>query len=93
MPAAPVLSPIDNLLGGQALAGKKTALAVLAYVVLAIFEALGISGTATGPTATPTGEILTTLIAAFGGLGGIAKIDRAVQTLGLIATRPPAAPK
>jgi hypothetical protein len=92
-PAAPVLSPIDNLLGGQALAGKKTALAVLAYVVLAIFEALGISGTATGPTATPTGEILTTLIAAFGGLGGIAKIDRAVQTLGLIATRPPVVPK
>jgi hypothetical protein len=87
-----VLSPIDNLLGGQALAGKKTALAVLAYAVLAIFEALGISGTATGATATPTGQILTTLIASFGGLGGIAKIDRVVKTLGVIAARPPASP-
>ena len=54
------------------------------------FQALGVAGTATGTTATPTGQILTTLIAAFGGLGGIAKIDRVVQMLGLIAARPPA---
>ena len=86
----PVLSPIDNWLGGEALAGKKTALSIFAYAGLAIFQALGVAGTATGTTATPTGQILTTLIAAFGGLGGIAKIDRVVQMLGLIAARPPA---
>jgi uncharacterized protein (TIGR02594 family) len=85
----PVLSPIDNMLGGEALAGKKTALAIFAYVVMAILQAVGVAGTATGPSATTTGQILTTLIAAFGSLGGISKIDRVVQMLGLIAAKPP----
>jgi len=84
----PVLSPIDNMLGGQMLAGKKTALAILAYVVMAILQAVGVAGTATGATATPTGQILTTLIAAFGGLGLLGKIDRGTQMLGLIAGKP-----
>jgi uncharacterized protein (TIGR02594 family) len=85
--ARPVLSIIDQLLGGQALAGKKTMLAVIAYIILAILQATGVAGTATGATATPTGEILTTLIGAFGALGGLAKVDRLTQVLGLAANQ------
>src|SRR5262249_33086094 len=86
-PATPplVLSPIDSWLGGQALAGKKTGLAILAYAVMAILQAAGVAGTATGTTATPTGQILTALIAAFGSLGVLAKVDRGTQMLGLLA--------
>jgi uncharacterized protein (TIGR02594 family) len=91
--APPILSPIDSWMGGQALAGKKTALAVLGYTVLSVLQAVGVAGTATGTTATTTGQILTTLIAAFGGLGGLAKIDRVVQSIGVIAAKPPAATK
>ncbi|MFL9824765.1 TIGR02594 family protein [Rhodoplanes sp. SY1] len=103
--AGPILSPIDNLLGGEALAGKKTALAVVAYVVLAIMQSLDAVGTATGLPAPPpgtvtppgtvagtmttTGQILTTLIAAFGGLGLLGKADRVVKALGIIAARAP----
>jgi peptidoglycan hydrolase-like protein with peptidoglycan-binding domain len=87
--SVPVLSPIDQWLGGEAMAGKKTGLAVLAYSVLSILQAVGVAGTATGPTSTTTGQVLTTLIAAFGGLGLTSKIDRVVQTLGLIAAKPP----
>jgi uncharacterized protein (TIGR02594 family) len=83
----PVLSNIDKIFGGQALAGSKTMLAILAYVVLAILQAAGVAGTATGATATPTGEILTTLIGAFGALGGLSKIDRLSQVLGLVANQ------
>jgi peptidoglycan hydrolase-like protein with peptidoglycan-binding domain len=85
--AAPVLSTIDKVFGGEALAGKKTMLSVIAYVILAILQAVGVAGTATGATATPTGSILTTLIGAFGALGGLSKIDRVVQTLGVIANQ------
>lgn len=87
--AVPVLSTIDQWLGGQTLAGKKTALSVVAYAVLSILQAVGVAGTATGATSTTTGQILTTLIAAFGGLGLTAKVDRVVQILGLIAVKPP----
>ena len=86
----PVMSPIDKLLGGEALQGKKTPLAILAYAILAIMQALEVAGTATGTTATPTGQILTTLIGSFGGLGVLAKVDRVVQMLGVIAAKPPA---
>jgi uncharacterized protein (TIGR02594 family) len=89
----PVMSPIDKLLGGEALQGKKTPLAILAYAVLAIMQALDVAGTATGTTATPTGQILTTLIGSLGGLGVLAKVDRVVQMLGVIAAKPPAASK
>lgn len=85
----PVMSPIDKLLGGEVLQGKKTPLAILAYAVLAILQAVDVAGTATGPTATPTGEILTTLIASFGGLGILSKFDRVVQMLGVVAAKPP----
>ena len=78
-----VLSPIDKMLGGEALAGKKTALAVVAYVILAVLQAAGVIG-----VATPTGQILTVLITAFGSLGGLSKIDRVISALGAIAARP-----
>ncbi len=84
----PVMSPIDKLLGGEALQGKKTPLAILAYVVLAILQSVDVAGTATGATATPTGQILTTLIGAFGGLGVLSKFDRVVQMMGIIAAKP-----
>jgi hypothetical protein len=80
----PVLSPIDRVLGGEALAGKKTALAVVAYALVAILKAAGVMG-----AATPTGQIITILITAFGALGGTAKIDRVIQTLGMIAAKSP----
>jgi lysozyme family protein/peptidoglycan hydrolase-like protein with peptidoglycan-binding domain len=80
----PILSPIDKMLGGEALVGKKSALAILAYVVLVILKAAGVVG-----AATPAGQIMTVLIAAFGALGGVSKIDRAVQALGMIAAKAP----
>jgi peptidoglycan hydrolase-like protein with peptidoglycan-binding domain len=49
VPAAPILSSIDKVLGGEALVGKKTALSVIAYVVLAILKAAGVVGAATRP--------------------------------------------
>jgi hypothetical protein len=58
---------------------------VIGYVILAILQATGVAGTAMGPTATPTGEILTTLLGGLGVLGGAAKVDRLTQLLGLIA--------
>ena len=80
----PILSPIDSMLGGEALVGKKTALSVVAYAGLAILQAVGVVG-----AATPTGQILTILITAFGALGGISKVDRVVQALGIIAAKAP----
>lgn len=84
----PVMSPIDKLFGGEAMQGKKTPLAILAYAVLAILQSVDVAGTATGATATPTGQILTTLIGAFGGLGVLSKVDRVVQMMGIIAGKP-----
>jgi lysozyme family protein len=81
---APILSPIDKLLGGEALAGKKTALSIVAYAVLAILQAVGVVG-----AATPAGQILTVVIAAFGALGGISKVDRVIQALAMIAAKVP----
>jgi predicted nucleotide-binding protein len=80
-----ILSPIDRALGGQALVGKKTALAVLAYAVLFILQSIGLVGTATGPTATVDGQFLTDLVLSFGALGLLAKIDR----VGAAITDPP----
>jgi peptidoglycan hydrolase-like protein with peptidoglycan-binding domain len=84
----PVMSPIDKVLGGEALQGKKTPLAILGYALLAILQSVDVAGTATGATATPTGQILTTLIGAFGGLGVLSKVDRVVQMMGIIAAKP-----
>lgn len=79
-----ILSPIDKALGGQPLAGKKTALAIVAYAVMAILQAVGVVG-----AGTPAGIIINTLIAAFGALGGLSKVDRVIQALGVIAAKRP----
>jgi uncharacterized protein (TIGR02594 family) len=79
----PVASTIDQIFGGQALTGKKTMLAVIAYVILAILEA-----TKQIDTGGATSNILTTLIGGFGVLGGAAKIDRLTQALGQVANPP-----
>ncbi len=84
-PKDPFISPIDQVIGGQALVGWKTAIAVTAYGLLSILQLLGMVGTATGETATLTGTILTAVIATLGGLGFTAKIDRATNMLGAIA--------
>jgi hypothetical protein len=84
--APPVLSPIDKLLGGQALVGLKTPLAIGAYALMWIMQAAGNVGTATGDKATTTGSVLTALITAFGGLGVTAKFDRAFQAIGTISS-------
>ena len=79
-----ILSPIDKALGGQALAGKKTALAIVAYAIMAILQAVGVVG-----AGTPAGIIINTIIAAFGALGGLSKVDQVIQALGVIATKRP----
>ena len=88
-PPVRVLSFIDKVLGGEAMTGKKTALSIVAYAVMAILKAAGVVS-----AVTPGGQIVSIIIAAFGGLGGIAKIDRVIQTLGIIAAKapPPAFP-
>lgn len=78
--ATKILSPIDNFLGGEALAGSKTALAIGAYALLSILEATGAASATSSTT-----EIITTLIASFGGLGVLAKIDRAIKALSIVA--------
>jgi glycoside hydrolase-like protein len=96
----PQLSPIDKMLGGEALVGVKTPLAIAGYALMWILQTLGVMGTATGDTATTTGTVLTVLVMAFGGLGITAKFDRAFEALSTIAGLlqklpalvPPAAP-
>jgi hypothetical protein len=83
-----VLSPVDKVLGGGVLTGKKTALAVLAYALMSVLQGTGVAPEASGVPAT-TGEatvqILYTLIVAFGGLGLVGKVDRSINLLGLVA--------
>ncbi|MBV9066355.1 MAG: DUF1906 domain-containing protein [Methylobacteriaceae bacterium] len=83
--AKPQLSPIDKVLGGEALVGLKTPLAIAGYALMWILQTLGVMGTATGTTATTTGTVLTVLVTAFGALGVTAKLDRAFQALATIA--------
>ena len=80
-PVPAVLSPIDQLIGGQTLVGSKTMLGVLSYILIAVLKGAGVLG-----AATPPGQILTILSIAFTVLGGIAKIDRMSQSVGTIAT-------
>jgi uncharacterized protein (TIGR02594 family) len=81
----PELSPIDKVLGGEALVGLKTPLAIAGFALMWILQALGVMGTATGYTETTTGTVLTVLVSAFGMLGVTAKFDRALQALSTIA--------
>lgn len=82
---AQTLSPIDKALGGEAMVGLKTPLAILAFAGLWIVQAFGAVGTATGDKATTTGQVLTTLFAALGGLGVSAKFDRVIKAVALLA--------
>ena len=75
------LSPIDKLLGGEAMVGLKTPLAIGAYALIWILQAAGVMGSATGDGATTTGSVLTALVSAFGAMGVTAKFDRAFQSL------------
>jgi hypothetical protein len=84
--AAQTLSPIDKALGGEAMVGLKTPLAILAFAGMWIMQAFGVVGTATGDKATTTGQVLTALFAAFGGLGVSAKFDRVIKALALVGT-------
>jgi uncharacterized protein (TIGR02594 family) len=85
-PAQPILSPIDKVLGGEALVGLKTPIAIIAYAALWIMQSLNTVGPTTGPDASTTAQVLTALIAALGGLGVTAKVDRGVQSLNTLAT-------
>src|SRR5262249_46921795 len=98
----PQLSPIDKVLGGEALVGLKTPLAIAAYAIMWILQAAGVVGTATGAGATTTGSVLTALISALGAMGVTAKFDRAFQAISAISALlqklptlppPPPAPK
>jgi TIR domain len=70
---APMPDSIHKVLGGQA------AVAVVAYTLLWICQAMEIVGTATGDTATTTGSILTALIFLLGTLAVLAKINGVIQ--------------
>jgi len=78
----PVLSTIDKMLGGEALTGSKTLIAVIGYVVLKILEA-----TKQIDTGGSTDQVLTSIIYGLGTLGGLAKVDRMTQAVGQ-ATNP-----
>jgi hypothetical protein len=73
------------MLGGEALVGLKTPLAIAGYALMWILQTLGMMGTATGDTATTTGTVLTVLVSAFGALGVTAKFDRVFGALSTIA--------
>jgi D-alanyl-D-alanine carboxypeptidase len=83
----PVLSPVDKMLGGEMLAGKKTPLAILAAAALGVLQSIDVVGMPMGNSWSKTGETLTTLIAGFGGLGLLSKVDRVVQVLGQMAKK------
>jgi len=85
----PVLSPIDKMLGGEALAGKKTLIAVIAYVILQLMTIKTGSGESLVDPNSITHSVFTILIASFGGLGLLAKVDRVVQLLELAASKAP----
>lgn len=81
--AGPIpLSPIDQLIGGQALVGSKTMLGVISYVIVAILKGAGVLG-----AATPAGQILSVLSIALTVLGGLAKVDRVTQSISATATK------
>lgn len=76
-----VLSTIDKLLGGEALTGSKTIIAVIGYVILQILEA-----NKQIDTGGATSNILTSIIYGLGALGGLAKVDRMTQAVSQATT-------
>jgi len=88
----PILTGIDKLVGGSTLAGNKTLIAILGFALQMVLQ---LSGAAPGiGIGTSTGNVIATLLGAFGGLGLVSKADRVVQLLGMIANaqNPPAPP-
>lgn len=81
-PQPPIFSPIDRMIGGETLVGLKTALAVVAYAILAILQANGAISADSSTTA-----ITEILIIAFGSLGVVSKLDRLVQAAVQIAEK------
>ena len=87
--SVPVLSPIDQWLGGGAMAGKKTGLAVLVMRCCRSFRPWVLRGPQPDRHRPPPGRFSPTLIAAFGGLGLTSKIIGVVQILGLVCGQAP----
>jgi hypothetical protein len=88
----PILTTIDKLFGGSTLAGNKTLIAILGFALQMVLQ---LSGAAPGiALGTGTGNVIATLLGAFGGLGLVSKADRVVQLLGMIANaqNPPVVP-
>jgi hypothetical protein len=83
-----VLSSIDKALGGEALAGKKTLLSIVAYIVLQLLTIKTGDGTGIVDAGSTTYGVMQSLIVGFGGLGLLSKVDRMVQALALIAAKP-----
>jgi lysozyme family protein len=81
------LTTIDKLLGGDVLAGKKTLIAVIGYGIVGMLQIFGQVGPALGASATPTGQVLTLLLALLGGAGVASKADRVTQLLALLTAK------
>ncbi len=70
----PAMTAIDTALGGQYLVGKKTLIAGFAFAALTLFKQFNPEALGTDPAAMY--DMLTKLIATFGGLGALSKIER-----------------
>jgi hypothetical protein len=81
----PILSSLDKVLGGQAMVGLKTPLAIVAYAVMYIMQAVGAVGPLTGPGASTAAQVVTALIGGLGGFGILSKFDRGIQALSIVA--------
>lgn len=80
----PVLTTIDRIFGGEALAGKKTLIAILGFALQMVLQLGGVDSLAVGP-GHAGGNILATLLGTFGGLGALSKVDRVIQLLAQLA--------
>ncbi len=81
----PVLTWIDKLFpASEALAGKKTALSVIAGTGLGVLQLTPLAIPATAA------QVLLTLIGGAGGLGLLSKLDRGIDLMGVIAEKPTA---
>lgn len=78
----PVLTTIDKMLGGETLAGKKTLIAFIGFVIQVLLQFSGVPGIGLGTSA---GNVISVLLGGLGGLGMLSKTDRVVQLLGMIA--------
>jgi hypothetical protein len=83
-----ITAKIDKALGGRALVRKKTVLAVVAYAILSILQAVGVVGTFSGPLSTTSGQILTIAILLLGAIGLLAKIDRFMRSVQVVRPSP-----